>query len=349
MAEKDTLSLTGVISAAMKIPGIRVDRGAFLKEQFKEQDPIALKSILEFGPVAAGCDRDVLRRKADKVILGTTLLSTGVSFLAGLPGGLAMAATIPADILQFYAAALKLAQEIAYIYGEGDLWKGDLPDDEEAINQLILYCGVMLEAAGAAQSVRLKTSTLTKQTDKKVPQKALTKTFYNPIIKSVLKFFGVKLTKDTFAKGVSKAIPVLGGIVSGGVTFASLRPMGTRLMNTFDKAHFSYSDIDIQNDIRDIEEETARIEAEAAEEEEKERNEAPEADPAGDSGEVTVVEEPEDSGAGQETEAAPEAVPAGSKPSSDLDLIRKAKQLLDDGIIDEKEFAEIKSRIISNL
>ena len=342
MAEKDTLTLTGVISAAMKIPGIRVDREAFLKEQFKEQDDAALQSILEFGPVASGCDRDVLRRKADGVILGTTLLSSGASFIAGLPGGLALAATIPADILQFYAAALKMAQEIAYIYGEDNLWREGLPDDEQPVDQLILYCGVMLEANGAAQSVRLMSSAFAKPAAKKLPQKALTKTFYNPVIRSILKFFGAKLAKDTFAKGIAKAIPVLGGIISGGVTFASLRPMGTRLMNAFDKAHFSYSDIDIQNDIRDIEEETARIEAEEA-------GENQEAEPEEETGEVIYAEEPEESGTKQETEAAPDRAPAAGGPSSDLDMIRKAKQLLDDGIIDEKEFAEIKSKIISNL
>ena len=45
MADKDSSSLTEIISTAMKIPGIRVDRNAFLREQFKEQDPVALKSI----------------------------------------------------------------------------------------------------------------------------------------------------------------------------------------------------------------------------------------------------------------------------------------------------------------
>ena len=342
MAENNTLSLAGIISAALKIPGVRVDRDAFLKEQFKEKDAVALKSILEFGPVAAGCDRDVLRKKAERDVLGTTLFSAGASFLAGLPGGLAMAAAVPADILQFYAAALKLAQEIAYLYGEEDLWKDGLPGEDRAADQLILYCGVMLEAAGAEQSVRLMASSWSKQAARKLPQKALTKTFYYPIVRSILKFFGVKLAKDTFARSASKAVPVLGGIVSGGVTFASLRPMGIRLMKTFDKAHFSYSDIDIRNDIRDIEEETARIEAEEA-------GEDPESGTAGETGETVCAIEKEDSGAKRETGALPETAPAAGRPSLDLDSIRKAKQLLDDGIIDEEEFAEIKSRIISNI
>lgn len=39
----------------------------------------------------------------------------------------------------------------------------------------------------------------------------------------------MKVTKDTFAKGVSKAIPILGGIVSGGITYASMSKMGSKL------------------------------------------------------------------------------------------------------------------------
>ena len=113
--QNQPITLTSVIAAAMKTPGIRVDREAFLREQFKDEDPVAMNNILAVGPVAAGFDRDKLRRKADGVILTTTLMSTGASFLAGLPGGLALAVTIPTDLLQFYGAALEKAPAVGYI------------------------------------------------------------------------------------------------------------------------------------------------------------------------------------------------------------------------------------------
>lgn len=47
---------------------------------------------------------------AKRIINERTIVSTGASFVAGLPGGLAMAATIPADMLQFYGIALRMAQ-----------------------------------------------------------------------------------------------------------------------------------------------------------------------------------------------------------------------------------------------
>ena len=43
---------------------------------------------------------------------------------------------------------------------------------------------------------------------------------------------GYKLTKDSFAKGVGKLIPVLGGVLSGGLTYATFRPGAKRLQKT---------------------------------------------------------------------------------------------------------------------
>ena len=259
-----SLDLTNVISTAIQIPGVKVSRDTFLREQFKDLPRERVEFIVEKGPVEAGCTREELKRKANRIVKQRTAISTGASFVAGIPGGLAMAATIPADMLQFYGVALRMAQELIYLYGEVDIWCDGTPDPDRVTNQLILYCGVMLGATGAAQTVRLMSSALAKQALKKLPQQALTKTFYYPVVKSVLKFFGVSVTKNTFAKGVSKVIPVVGGVVSGGITLASMLPMGNRLSNTLDKAHFDYTMSDFESDMADISKVCAK---EAAEEE----------------------------------------------------------------------------------
>lgn len=251
--QKNTsVSLENIVSTAIQIPGVKVTRDIFLREQFPDVSKEMIEKIIDVGPVDAGCDRDVLKSMAQRLINNKTLKSTGASFIAGIPGGLAMAATIPMDMLQFYGIALRLAQELAYLYGEPDLWQMDMLDMDRVTNQMILYCGVMLGSAGASQAVRLMTSALAKQIAKKLPQKALTKTFYYPIVKSICKAFGVKMTKGIFAKGISKAVPVIGGVVSGGITFATMRPMGMRLADTLDNAHFDYTEADIAADINDV-------------------------------------------------------------------------------------------------
>lgn len=157
-----SFDLANVIETAIQVPGVKVNRETFLRERFKNKSPEELNEIIELGPVDAKCSRKELRKMADRIVSERTLFSTGASFVAGLPGGLALAASIPADLIQFYAVTLRLAQEVAYLYGEQDLWSGEWLDSEKVTNQLILYCGVMLGASGASQMVRVVSSSLAK-------------------------------------------------------------------------------------------------------------------------------------------------------------------------------------------
>ncbi|MCT6919232.1 MAG: hypothetical protein M3Z49_08470, partial [Bifidobacteriales bacterium] len=201
-------ALMAVLNQAVRIPGMKVNRERFLREQFANAPRQVIDDIVKKGPVAAGCDRKVLYKMARQIVLKRTGQSTGASFLAGVPGGITMVATIPTDAAQFYAFAFITAQEIAYLYGEEDFWEGALPDDELIGNQLLLYLGVMLGAAGASSAVRLISTQLGKSALKRLPQKALTKGVIYPIVKSVAKTMSVKMTKNVFAKGVSKAVPI---------------------------------------------------------------------------------------------------------------------------------------------
>ena len=263
--KKPLPSMTDVIGMVIQIPGVKVSRPDFLKEQFKDASPELMESILKDGPVKAGCSRKELYKIASRLVYRKTVMSTGASFLAGMPGGLFMAATIPADMAQVYGVDLGLAQEIAYRYGAEDLWSGDVLDEEKVTNQLILYCGVMMGAGGAAQAVRVMSSRLAQQIINRLPQQALTKTVYYPIVKSIAKAFGVKMTKGVFAKGVSKAVPIIGGVVSGGITYATLKHMGMRLVDTLDNSQFDYSESEFQADFKDIVEMGAENEPESKE------------------------------------------------------------------------------------
>ena len=326
--EKETkIDLVSIIEAATKIPGVKVNRDEFLKEQFKDCMPDMLALILAEGPVSAGCSQLDLYKKSQRIIKSRTAVSSGASFVAGIPGGLAMVATIPADILQFYAVALRMAQELAYLYGEQDMWCDSTDDSDRVFNQLILYCGVMLGASGAAQAVRVMSAALAKQVLKTLPQKALTKGFIYPVIKAILKFFGISVTKSTFAKGVAKVIPVVGGVISGGITLASMLPMGNRLAKTLDKAHFDYTQADFEMDMKEI-----RI---ICEQEEQENTEDLSVD------EINT-EFP--------TEINRDTVDEKSVSQEDiLTQIQKAKELNACGILTDEEFADIKAKLISQM
>ena len=321
--ETKALDLTNIISKAIQIPGVKVSRDSFLREQFKNHDASFIEQIIQKGPVEAGCNRTTLYQKACRLIKERTAFSTSASFFAGLPGGILMAATIPADLLQFYAVALRMAQELVYLYGEKDMWCEGASDPDKVTNQLILYCGVMLGATGASQAVKVMSSALSKQALKKIPRMALMKTFYYPIIKSTLKFFGVSVTKSSFAKGISKSLPIVGGVISGSITLASMYPMGKRLIYVLDEAHFAYSYADFQADIDTI----------------------------------SSIQNQDDTYTGKtisaivhETQAENNAYNQNTtSTNATYEKIQKAKQLLDCGALTEQEFAEIKARLIGQL
>ena len=118
---KGKVSLDNIIVQAMKIPGVKVNRAEFLRAQFASQG-ILVTQIVEEGPVACDYSEIELDEMASALILRRTSESSAMSFAAGLPGGLALAATIPADTLQFFAMSLRMAQELAYLYGAKDFW-----------------------------------------------------------------------------------------------------------------------------------------------------------------------------------------------------------------------------------
>lgn len=252
LEETKEVALETIITSAIKVPGVKVDREQFLAEFFIKES-IDINDILLHGPVKAGMSREKLSKIASKVILKRTSQSSIASFVAGIPGGLAMAATIPADVMQFFGVALRLAQELSYIYGAEDLWEDENLNIEKVKSQLILYCGVMFGVSGAISGVRVLSTQFTKVALQQLPKKALTKTFWYPIIKQIGKILGIKVTKSTVAKGASKIIPVLGGVISGTMNFASMIPMASRLHETFDKAIFDYSNEELEMDIIEIE------------------------------------------------------------------------------------------------
>ncbi|WP_061808769.1 hypothetical protein [Rossellomorea vietnamensis] len=222
-----------ILEKSLSLPGVKVSREEFLTKVFsKRKGASELREIMEKGPYGAGVTRKEIDNIAKSVIHKRTLTSTSLSFGAGLPGGIAMAGTIPGDVIQFYGIAMRLAQELAYLYGHHDLWLEEHLDTEKARDNILVFLGVMFGVGGSQSAIKFLSSNLSKQVLKKLPQKALTKTLYYPIIKKVLASIGIKLTKDSFAKGVSKVIPVVGGVISGSLTYTTMRPMGKRLAVT---------------------------------------------------------------------------------------------------------------------
>lgn len=320
--EEDTSKLlVDAISAAIKIPGVKVNRSEFLRSEFRNEPPEKLNRIVALGPVSAGCPQKQLRKLADDIVFERTLASSGMSFAAGLPGGFGAAATIPADTVQFFGVALRMAQEIAYLYGESDYWADNEVDKERVQSRLILDLGVMYGVNGSASAIKFLNSKLGRNVLGRFSKKAVSNAFYVPIGIAITKTLGLQLSKSLLSHSLAKIVPVLGGIANGTITFASMQPMGNRLTTALDKAAFSYTAEDYRADVQEI---LRAFNLKLS-----------------DSALHVVVPD-----GTQQT--APEA-PAAKPEKSLTDKILEAKKLLDDGVITEEEFQAIKAKYISEL
>ena len=236
------ISFTSVIESAAKLPLVRIDRKEFLTKNLRRLCTSAqLEKALADGTLHADIPIGVLDSLANAVINAETVKVTAISTAAGIPGGFAMAATIPADLAQFYGFIIRVAQELAYIYGWDEIFTELSELDTGTESLLVLFIGVM-SSVGTANKVvgKLFGEVAMKAVAKRVAAKALTKTWYYPIVKKIAAMLGQRMVKATFAKGVSKVVPVIGGAISGGLTLATFKPMAGKLKEHLSKmAHMT--------------------------------------------------------------------------------------------------------------
>ena len=168
---------------------------------------------------------------ADEVIKFERNCVSGISAALGAPGGVAMVATIPADLAQYYGYMLRAVQKLMYLYGFPEIDTTDKGHkfDSETMNLLIVCLGVMYGVQGTNTALKAMATALGKGVEKKLMRAALTKGTIYPIVKSVSKWFGVNMTKQVFAGFFKKAIPVVGGVIGGGITFLSFKPCCDKL------------------------------------------------------------------------------------------------------------------------
>lgn len=215
-----------IIKRAASLQGVKIDRAMFLRTEVRKRCPdIDLDEVVATTPAAAGVPADVIDEIAKAVIDFETKKCAGLSFLSGIPGGPALFAMVPADLAQYFAHVMRVEQKLAYVYGWQTFLDDDDEVDDETLMELIVLMGVMMGVGGAAGSVTKFAATVAQQgVVKTVQRKALTKTTFYPVMKSVLRVLGVNLTKQTFAKTVGKVVPIIGGVVSGGLTYVSFKP-----------------------------------------------------------------------------------------------------------------------------
>lgn len=263
MAEK--IDLNTAIKEIASSPIIRVDRDSFLRTALSHHfDEDTVQKAIEISPAYAGITVDEIKKISDATINLETSKTTALSFAAGIPGGLAMIGTIPADIAQYLIHIFVVVQKLIYLYGWPDLLdeSGQMDDGTSAI--LIQFIGVMYGVKESVHAINAFSKSLAKQLAKEVAEEAAEQTLQKAagqavrkaventaekaisktIIRNTLKFSAdisvektIKQTavsagtKILVKKGAIKAIPFIGGLISGSLTYASFYPMARRFRN----------------------------------------------------------------------------------------------------------------------
>lgn len=226
------IDIEDFIIIGLQTPGIKVNRADFLqRELMKNYPPEVIESAITHNPAYAQISACEIDKIADEVIKFERNCVSGISAALGAPGGVAMVATIPADLVQYYGYMLRAAQKLMYLYGfpEIDTTEKEHKLDSETMNLLIICLGVMYGVQGTNTALKAMATALGKGVEKRLMNAALTKGTIYPIVKSVSKWFGVNMTKQVFAGFFKKAIPVVGGVIGGGITYLSFKPCCDKL------------------------------------------------------------------------------------------------------------------------
>ncbi len=225
-----------IVLNVMKVPGVKKSRAEVLREL------LATQTDCEFSKLACIIDQnqsptvilpaETIDKISNKVIASHTLKVTAISAAAGMPGGPVVAATIPADLAQYFYHVFVVAQKLAYLYGFPSLLdeQGEITDD--GISLLTVFVGVMMGVAVTNELINALSARLAQQAGKKLAQQALTKTAWYPVVKKIGAMIGVKVTKDVASKSIAKVIPVISGVISGVLTYVTFKPSAKKLKRT---------------------------------------------------------------------------------------------------------------------
>lgn len=188
------LDVQTTIPKVLAVPSNVIDRDTFLEEAIGEYvSGEAMHIAIEKDTRQAGIRRKLVDTIADQIISGEVNKASGISVAAGSTW-----ATLPADIIQYFGFVLRLVQKLAYLYGyksfDLTVEEGETISDS-TLRALTALIGIMFGATDKVNEI------------------------------------GNKMGRLTLAKGVVAPIPILGGFLSGGMTYATLRPYAERLKN----------------------------------------------------------------------------------------------------------------------
>ncbi len=219
----------------LKMPGAKIDREQFLYKTFSKLPPHLRQAVVAQSP-ADVIPIDDIDTIAKKIISSQTNKVAILSGAAGIPGGVGMLLSIPADLANFYYHVVTIGQKIGYLYGYPDML-----DDKERLTDngklmLTAFIGVMNNVTAANEIIkRIASETARRvgeETATRIAGKILQKQVVSQAVETVAQKLGTQITAKTGGKAITRAIPFVSGMVCGVVTYRTFKSAAMRLNET---------------------------------------------------------------------------------------------------------------------
>jgi hypothetical protein len=234
-----------VLATVLKMPGVKVDRIAFLRKELRPYcNQSRLQMIGSVRPYTV-VSEDVIDKLARQCVVRHTALATTTSAIVGLPGGLTMAAALPADIAQYFYHTFVLSQKLAYLYGYPDFCEDDGELSDMASALLTIFMGVMMDAPVAENGIGELSKAMAEGAVTRLPRVAITRTTIFAVVTQIAAVIGKRLSKSSLTKTVGRFIPVAGGLFSGSLTLYTFRRGARRLRRQLRAQRYLFDDGDI--------------------------------------------------------------------------------------------------------
>lgn len=230
--EKSITLWNRVLSTSVNLPFVKVDREEFLtKELTKFCTPMEVMTALDDTPLKVLSKKEI-DKLANSCIKYHLTMVCGTSALMGLPGGWWMAGTIPTDITQFYGHILALMQKLIYLYGWPSLVNVNKELDDESLNIMTLFVGAMMGNKLAIEALTKVVGQVSKNAGIRISEGVMAQYAIK-----IAQWIGINMTKEGFAKGVGKVLPLVGAPISATITYYTFRPMARRLKAHLDELY----------------------------------------------------------------------------------------------------------------
>ena len=227
-----TADIEDIIIAALRTPGVYVDREEFFRKVFEEKyGADTINTAIKKNPLKACISMIEIDEIADEVIKTERNFVTGISATLGTQGGIGLIAAVPADIIQYHVYLIRIAQKLLYLYGfpKIDMEEKSSGFEEATINLFTICLGIMNEVEGTSDAIKVIAKAQYNGAKKRAMKKILTDGIIEEEAEDAAEWFEERMAKSFIASSVKAMVPIVSSVICGTSTFASFETCADNL------------------------------------------------------------------------------------------------------------------------